>query len=281
MWLHPATIANVNTLRSRGVLVIEPDSGRLTGNDTGVGRLPEPEEIVGKALAFYSSGLDLAGYKFLVLTGGTREPIDAVRFIGNSSSGKQGLALAREAANRGAEVTLVAINIELPIPNVSAVRLAKTTNDVQRLLGELAPTADVILMPAAISDYSVVNTTHDKIHRADQPNLGLELVANPDLISGLVQEKNASSRKQVIVGFAAEVPKDSEQESLRELAIQKMERKGVDVLVANDVSNGQTFSSENNQVLIMGKGTEVVEYNGSKAQVAKAILDYIKPLLAI
>lgn len=281
MWQHPTTIENVAKLRNRGVLVVEPDSGRLTGNDSGVGRLPEPAEIVRSALAFYSSGLDLANKRFLVVAGGTREPIDAVRFVGNSSSGKQGLALAEAAKDRGAEVSLIAINIDIEVSSFPHTHKAKTTSDVQALLEELGPHFDCIFMPAAISDYRVVNPASGKLHRAEQPTLELHLVANPDLLSNLVSSRKSTSKNQVLVGFAAEVlqPGDSLQ-ALQELAKAKLDRKGVDVMVSNDVSGGSVFSSETNEVVIVGKDLNPIDFAGNKYEVAMAILDYIKPLLA-
>lgn len=277
MWLHESTKENVAKLRSRGVLVIEPDSGRLTGEDTGVGRLPEPEEIVRKSLAFYNSGVDLVGKKFLVVTGGTREAIDAVRFIGNSSSGKQGLALADAASDRGANVTVIAINVGLDLSRFKNVYNAKSFADVQELLQKHAADADVILMPAAISDYRVENPSQDKIHRAQQPTLDLHLVANPDLLTNLVTAKSSGALTQLIVGFAAEVVAD--QTELATNAKNKLASKGVDVIVANNVSNGQSFDSDDNSVLIVSNKGKDETFTGSKYEVSNGILDYIKPLI--
>lgn len=277
MWLHASTIENVNKLRSRGVLVVEPDSGRLTGQDTGVGRLPEPDAIIRTALAFFETGQDLAGHEVLVVTGGTREPIDAVRYIGNSSSGKQGIALADAAVARGAKVTLLAINLSTDIYSFKSVITAKTTADVQAHLQELGSKFDLILMPAAISDYRIDNPSSDKLHRADNPTIDLRLVANPDLLSELVSAKKARNSNQVIVGFAAEVLQPGQ--SLSDLANIKLARKGVDVVVANDVSGGATFDSENNSVVIVSNQTQDLAVTGSKYEVANQILTFIKPLL--
>ena len=277
MWLHESTKENVAKLRSRGVLVIEPESGRLTGEDTGVGRLPEPEEIVRKSLAFYNSGVDLIGKKVLVVTGGTREAIDAVRFIGNSSSGKQGLALADAASDRGATVTVIAINIGSDTSRFKNLHIAKSFYDVQDLLQEHAAEADVILMPAAISDYRVENPSQDKIHRAQQPTLELTLVSNPDLLSNLVLSRAERQSTQLIVGFAAEVVAD--QAELATSAKNKLASKGVDVIVANNVSNGQSFDSDENSVLVVSNKGKDVSFTGSKYDVANGILDYIKPLI--
>lgn len=277
MWLHESTKENVAKLRSRGVLVIEPDSGRLTGEDTGVGRLPEPEEIVRKSLAFYNSGVDLVGKKFLVVTGGTREAIDAVRFIGNSSSGKQGLALADAASDRGANVTVIAINVGLDLSRFKNLYSAKSFEDVQELLQKHAAGADVILMPAAISDYRVDNPSKDKIHRSQQPTLDLHLVANPDLLTNLATAKSTSALTQLIVGFAAEVVAD--QTELTTNAKNKLASKGVDVIVANNVSNGQSFDSDDNSVLIVSNKGKDEAFTGSKYEVSNAILDYIQPLI--
>ena len=277
MWLHQSTRENVAKLRSRGVLVIEPESGRLTGNDTGVGRLPEPEEIVRKSLAFYNSGVDLNGKKVLVVTGGTREAIDAVRFIGNSSSGKQGLALADAASDRGATVTVIAINIGSDTSRFKNLHIAKSFSDVQELLQEHAAEADVIVMPAAISDYRVENPSQDKIHRAQQPTLELTLVSNPDLLSNLVLSRAERQLTQLIVGFAAEVVAD--QAELATNAKIKLASKGVDVIVANNVSNGQTFDSDENSVLVVSNKGKDMSFTGSKYEISNGILDYIKPLI--
>jgi len=277
MWLHESTKENVAKLRSRGVLVIEPDSGRLTGEDTGVGRLPEPEEIVRKSLAFHNSGVDLIGKKVLVVTGGTREAIDAVRFIGNSSSGKQGLALADAASDRGATVTVIAINIGSDISRFKNIHVAKSFSDVQELLKEHGAEADVILMPAAISDYRVENPSQDKIHRAQQPTIELTLVSNPDLLSNLVLSRAERQSTQLIVGFAAEVV--ASQAELATNAKNKLATKGVDVIVANNVSNGQSFDSDENSVLVVSTKGKDEAFTGTKHDVSNGILDYIKPLI--
>lgn len=277
MWLHESTKENVAKLRSRGVLVIEPDSGRLTGEDTGVGRLPEPEEIVRKSLAFHNSGVDLIGKKVLVVTGGTREAIDAVRFIGNSSSGKQGLALADAASDRGATVTVIAINIGSDTSRFKNIHIAKSFSDVQELLKEHGAEADVILMPAAISDYRVENPSQDKIHRAQQPTIELTLVSNPDLLSNLVLSRAERQSTQLIVGFAAEVV--ASQAELATNAKNKLATKGVDVIVANNVSNGQSFDSDENSVLVVSNKGNDAAFTGSKYEVSNGILDYIKPLI--
>jgi len=277
MWLHESTRENVTKLRSRGALVIEPDSGRLTGEDTGVGRLPEPEEIVRKSLAFYNSGVDLVGKKFLVVTGGTREPIDAVRFIGNNSSGKQGVALADAAIDRGANVTVIAINVGIDLSRFKNLHVAKSFVDVQELLEKHSADADVILMPAAISDYRLENPSENKIHRSQQPTLELHLVANPDLLTQLVNAKTTDQLRQLIVGFAAEVVAD--QTELASNAKGKLASKGVDVIVANNVSHGQIFDSDKNSVLVVSQNGNDEAFTGSKYEVSNHILNYIKPLL--
>ena len=277
MWLHESTREKVTKLRSRGVLVIEPDSGRLTGEDTGVGRLPEPEEIVRKSLAFYNSGVDLVGKKFLVVTGGTREPIDAVRFIGNNSSGKQGVALADAAIDRGANVTVIAINVGIDLSRFKNLHAAKSFVDVRELLEKHSADADVILMPAAISDYRLENPSENKIHRSQQPTLELHLVANPDLLTQLVTAKTTDQVRQLIVGFAAEVVAD--QTELASNAKGKLASKGVDVIVANNVSHGQIFDSDKNSVLVVSQNGNDEAFTGSKYEVSNHILDYIKPLL--
>ena len=275
MWEHPATKQNIVTLRSRGVAVVEPGIGRLTGDDSGVGRLAETEDIVRESLSS-APVLDLAGSSFLVVVGGTREPIDSVRFIGNRSSGKQGIALAKAIKNRGGKVSIVAINLEQNLTAFPEVHTASTALEVEKLVNELAGKFHAVLMPAAIGDFRVAEVNEGKLHRSTQSELDLHLVANPDILaslSGLL----GSDRRQVLVGFAAHAA-SYEQETLEEAAQQKLKTKNIDVVVANDVSNGAVFDADENSVLIVSHH-ETLAVAGTKDDVASAVLDFIKPML--
>jgi len=275
MWQHPATVENIQKLRTRGVFILEPDSGRLTGDDTGPGRLPEPETIVRYALSISSNELDLLGYHFTIATGGTREPIDAVRFIGNRSSGKQGIALAEEVRDRGAKVTLIAANVELDLTKFSDVQNVSTTAQLNQALQDALGTTDVILMPAAVSDYRLAEVTTGKLHREDGNDLELQLVANPDVIAGLSKLRNANG--PLIVGFAAEVP-TSHSETLEELALAKLNKKNIDMVVANDVSGGQVFDKDSNSVVVVSKA-KTQTFSGTKRVVAHGIINEILELI--
>ena len=274
MWFHPATISNIETLRSRGVVVIEPAVGRLTGEDTGAGRLPEPEVIVRGALASLSNQ-DLAGMQITIATGGTREPIDAVRYIGNRSSGKQGIALADAATARGAKVSLIAINIEADLSRFHNVVHVSTTDELSQALTDQVANSDVLLMPAAVSDFKVANPSTGKMNRSDSEIQEISLVANPDLLAGIADLKAAQRLKTVLVGFAAEVISDGESaDDLQKRAEAKLARKNVDVIVANDVSNGKVFDSDSNDVVIVStKG--ITHAKGTKLEVANAVMDAV------
>lgn len=274
MWFHPATISNIQTLRSRGVVIVEPAVGRLTGTDSGAGRLPEPEDIVGQALASLSEQ-DFSGMRITIATGGTREPIDAVRYIGNRSSGKQGLALADAAIARGARVSLIAINIDGDLSRFSEVTHVSTTDELSRALTEQCKTSDVLLMPAAVSDFKVSNSTQGKLSRSESLEMNLQLVANPDLLAGLADLKSKLQLKTLLVGFAAEVFEDSASPNdLKTRADAKLVRKRVDMIVANDVSNGKVFDADSNEVVIVSSQGHKFS-KGSKLEVANAILDEV------
>lgn len=274
MWLHPATVKNIETLRARGVLVIEPSVGRLTGEDSGPGRLPEPEDIVSFALSSQAKH-DLNGVRVTVAAGGTREPIDTVRYIGNRSSGKQGLALADAAVARGADVKLIAINLDQDLSRFSDVINVSSTSELSDALEQSFDFTDVLLMPAAVSDFRVETVSVGKLSRSEATSFDLKLVANPDLIGALATKKDHVGKNIILVGFAAEVldaPGDNHQ--LAEKARAKLARKYIDLVVANDVSNGAVFDSEDNQVVIVGKATKA-EAKGTKLQVAHAIIDEV------
>jgi phosphopantothenoylcysteine decarboxylase/phosphopantothenate--cysteine ligase len=278
MWIHPATIANVQLLRARGVVVIEPAIGRLTGDDSGAGRLPEPEIIVSQALSSVTNQ-DFAGKNITIAAGGTREPIDSVRFIGNRSSGKQGIALAEAASTRGATVTLIAINIDSDLSRFSNVVRVSSTEELSAALNTASLSSDAILMPAAVSDFRVSNPLIGKINREDSETQNLELVANPDLLAGLSRLRMDSKLNVALVGFAAEVLERGQgSNELIERAKEKLAKKGVDMIVANDVSNGQVFDADDNSVVIVSK-QEQQSSSGSKLTVANSILDVLHKFL--
>lgn len=278
MWLHPATQQNVRALAERGVQILEPAVGRLTGDDTGIGRLPEPEDIVEFALSKISRQ-DLAGKRFLITAGGTREDIDPVRYIGNRSSGKQGIAIAIEAVLRGADVTLVAANVSnipLEIQKVLHVQSAQQLADV---LDENLASFDVLVMAAAVSDFKVVNSAANKLKRSETGDrLQLELVANEDILASAVKRIKTQGLSVFTVGFAAETASGHSQ--LEELAQSKLASKGCDLIVANNVANGAVFDTDTNNVLILSQTGRSVSAEGSKRLVAAELLDVITDLLS-
>jgi phosphopantothenoylcysteine decarboxylase/phosphopantothenate--cysteine ligase len=278
MWEHPATQANVATLRERGALVIEPAEGRLTGADTGKGRFPEPAEIFETCRAVLGRAgepnlLDLAGRHVVVSAGGTREYLDPVRFLGNRSSGRQGYALARTAVARGAEVTLVAANTSLPDPAGVKVVRVETTAQLREAVLAAAATADAVVMAAAPADFRPSSVSDAKIKKAEDgsvPRLTLE--QNPDILAEISHDRVRPGT--VVVGFAAETGDDSG--SVLEHASAKLKRKGCDVLVVNDVSGGQVFGSEENEAVVLdasGESTPVPR--GSKSALAQVIWDRV------
>ena len=278
MWIHPATVANVQLLRARGVVVIEPAVGRLTGEDSGAGRLPEAEVIVSQALSSVTNQ-DFAGKRITIAAGGTREPIDSVRFIGNRSSGKQGIALADAASTRGATVTLIAINIDSDLSRFSNVVRVSSTEELSAALNAASLASDAILMPAAVSDFRVSNPLIGKMHREDSETKNLELVANPDLLAELSRLRMDSKLNVSLVGFAAEVLEPGQgSKELIDRAKEKLAKKGVDMIVANDVSNGQVFDAEDNSVVIVAKEEQLFS-SGSKLTVANSILEVLHKFL--
>ncbi|HET9658499.1 MAG TPA: bifunctional phosphopantothenoylcysteine decarboxylase/phosphopantothenate--cysteine ligase CoaBC [Kineosporiaceae bacterium] len=283
MWEHPATRANAATLRERGVVLLEPASGRLTGKDTGPGRLPEPEAIAAAARRLLARGRqalpDLAGRHVVVSAGGTREPLDPVRYLGNRSSGRQGFALAVTAAARGARVTLVAANTELPAPAGVEVIPVGTALDLRDAVLKTAEGADAVVMAAAVADFRPAEVAAHKIKKTDDPDDApvVRLVRNPDVLAELVGRR---AGQQVVVGFAAET--GDEAGDVLDHARRKLHRKGCDLLVVNDVSGGKVFGEHHNRVTVLdrdGGSTEVPE--GDKAQVADAIWDAVVRLLPV
>lgn len=276
MWQHPATVANVATLRSRGVVVKDPASGRLTGADTGPGRLPDPDEIVAIALSVLEggreaaarfAGQDLAGRHVVVSAGGTHEAIDPVRFIGNSSSGLMGVALAREAALRGAEVTLVAAHVQASLPSGVQVERVGSTGELDQTVRRVAPGADIVIMAAAPADFTAEAADH-KIKKSGDGGLDLHLVQTPDVLAGLAKEKPLG---QVLVGFAAETV--ASHDELLAVGTAKLARKGCDLLVLNDVSGGKVFGKPTTSMSVIDHKGVVAQVSGSKSAAATAIID--------
>ncbi|MEO5533655.1 MAG: bifunctional phosphopantothenoylcysteine decarboxylase/phosphopantothenate--cysteine ligase CoaBC [Pseudolysinimonas sp.] len=281
MWSNAATVANIATLRERGVHILGPASGQLTGADSGLGRMVEPDELVAAALAIVGPR-DLAGLRFLVTAGGTREPLDPVRFIGNRSSGKQGVAIARAAAARGAEVLLVVANIEdADILNGIAagggieVQEVSTTAELRDAVHAASPAADVVVMTAAVADYRPETVAEVKIKKeVAGDTLDLHLVRNPDILKELTGARPAG---QTIIGFAAETEPD--RDALLELGRAKAARKGVDLLVINRVGWSEGFGTERNAIIVVsGAGDIVAEAEGLKDAVAHCILDLVPDL---
>jgi phosphopantothenoylcysteine decarboxylase / phosphopantothenate---cysteine ligase len=267
MWEHPATQENVATLRRRGCVVVEPAEGRLTGADTGKGRFPDPAEVFELARGVLARAgsptlLDLAGRHVVVSAGGTREPLDPVRFLGNRSSGLQGYALARAAAARGAEVTLVAANVSLADPAGVKVVPVGTTAELREAVLGAAATADAVVMAAAPADYRPRVVSGTKIKKTDDGSApALELVQNPDVLAELAHDRARPG--SVVVGFAAETGDDHG--SVLDLARAKLARKGCDLLVVNDVSEGKVFgAAENEAVVLDADGTATPVPRGSK-----------------
>ena len=276
MWLHPATQANVATLRSRGVVVLRPAEGRLTGADSGPGRLAEPEDIEATCLAVLAdasaaarmAAQDLHGQTVVISAGGTREALDPVRYVGNASSGLMGIALARAAVQRGAEVTLVGANLNLEAP--AGVRLVEvvSTADLANAMADLAPSADVVVMAAAPADFTPVAPSSAKLKKAGDAGLTVEFRQTTDVLAGLAARRPSG---QVVVGFAAETAADEAE--LLELGTAKLARKDCQVLVLNDVSGGAVFGAGDNRVqLITPRGLKG-RVAGTKTTVAHAILD--------
>ncbi|MGW6691970.1 bifunctional phosphopantothenoylcysteine decarboxylase/phosphopantothenate--cysteine ligase CoaBC [Streptomyces sp. NPDC054961] len=277
MWEHPATQENVATLRRRGAVVIEPAVGRLTGKDTGKGRLPDPEEIFEVCrgvLARGAGGPDLAGRHVVVSAGGTREPLDPVRFLGNRSSGKQGYALARTAVARGARVTLVSANAALADPaGVDVVRVG-TALQLREAVIKAAADADAVVMAAAVADFRPSAYASGKIKKKDgQDPEPVVLVRNPDVLAEISADR--AREGQVVVGFAAET------DDVLANGRAKLLRKGCDLLVVNEVGESKTFGSEENEAVVLASdGTETAVPYGPKEALAEVIWDQVAQRIA-
>ena len=264
MWLNQATVANVATLRARGILVIEPDEGRMTGEDFGVGRYPEVSRIVSEISKFVDLNSDLLGKRILVTAGGTREAIDPVRYIGNNSSGKQGLAIAKAARNRGAEVVLVSANIAHEnLDGIKTISVESTTQ-MQEALNQEFPLCDAIFMAAAVADAKPNRINSEKIKKGALNSIDLE--ANPDLIAALAK---AAKPSQVLIAFAAETGATD-----IKAAQDKLARKGVHLLFLNDVSDGAIFGSDMTSGFILNvDGSQIACPQQSKDTLADLLLD--------
>jgi phosphopantothenoylcysteine decarboxylase/phosphopantothenate--cysteine ligase len=287
MWQHPATVANVDTLRRRGAVVLEPASGRLTGADTGAGRLPEAEEITTFAQLLLerhdAMPFDLHGVKLLVTAGGTREPIDPVRFIGNRSSGKQGYALARVAAQRGAEVTLIAGHTAgLIDPAGVEVVHVSTAQQLRDAVSKHAPDVNVLAMAAAVADFRPTHVATAKIKKGAKEDSApiIDLIRNDDVLAETVQARAAGQLPNMggIVGFAAETGDVNGDVLFHARA--KLRRKGCDLLVVNAVGEGKAFEVDSNDGwLLAADGTESALQHGSKTLMASRIVDAIVTFL--
>lgn len=283
MWRHPATVDNVRLLEQRGVVVVGPADGELTGGDSGPGRMSEPEDILAAALATVTDAAepgDLDGLRVVISAGGTREPIDPVRFIGNRSSGRQGAALALAAAARGAEVRLVAAHVDEGVldeasrhPRIRILR-ATTAADLGAAVSHEAEDAEVVVMAAAIADYRVDEVSPLKLSkdRVADTRMTLNLVQTEDILAGLVSRRREG---QTIVGFAAETP--SSAESLLDRGRRKAARKGADLLAVNEVGWSTGFESDDNALLVLDtEGAIVAEARGSKRDVAEVLWSAVR-----
>jgi phosphopantothenoylcysteine decarboxylase / phosphopantothenate---cysteine ligase len=274
MYEHPATQANLELLRARGARIVDPGTGRLASKgEWGVGRLAEPPEIlaaVEAALAYAPRSLD--GMRVLVTAGGTREPIDSVRFVGNRSSGRMGIALAEEAARRGADVTLIAANVTLPLPAVAPVPV-ETTAELEAAVRERFDASDVLIMAAAPADFRPAEPLDQKISREGSEGLSIELEPTTDIVAAVAAERRAD---QTVIGFAAE-----HGEGAVERGREKLARKGLDAVVVNDISRADIgFDSTDNEVTIVLADGDREVGRRAKAEVAAAILDEVERLRA-
>jgi phosphopantothenoylcysteine decarboxylase/phosphopantothenate--cysteine ligase len=277
MWQNPATVANAATLASRGFHFVGPTSGQLTGTDSGAGRMAEVDDIVAASLAVAAapqqeSHDDLSGVRVLVTAGGTREPLDPVRFLGNRSSGRQGAALAQAAASRGGDVTLVAAHLEVPLPENVTVVSVETAAKLAAAVDSRASSHDVIIMAAAVADYRPATVSNAKIKKESVGDtLTLELVKNPDILAGVAAHARPD---QLVVGFAAETAETDA--ALLELGRAKIARKGCDFLVVNRVGWTEGFATESNTVTVLDRaGSIVIEARGTKLSVADEILSVL------
>jgi phosphopantothenoylcysteine decarboxylase/phosphopantothenate--cysteine ligase len=269
MWLNPATVANVKTLQDRGFVVVAPDEGRMTGSDVGIGRYPEVSKIIEIINLTTHITADLAGKKILITAGGTREPIDPIRFIGNRSSGRQGFALAAAAASRGAQVHLIAANTDLPVIEGITITNVETAEQMAAVLDYEFSECDALIMSAAVADAKVANYSDQKIKKEKLDAVSLS--KNPDILKSLSEKKKPS---QVIVGFAAETI--SGLDELQKQGKEKLLSKSLDLIYVNNVSDGAVFGSENTQGLIIDKNQNVIKVpHISKDTLSDILLDQL------
>ncbi len=275
MWQHPATVANTAVLRERGVRVIEPASGRLTGKDSGPGRLPEPDQIFESIQDLLSEPI-LAGRKVLITAGGTREPLDPVRFLGNRSSGRQGVALAQAARDAGAQVTLIATHLEVPAPHGVELVHASSALELREAVFAHAEGQDALIMNAAVADFRPATIEGSKIKKRDEHSAPvIELVRNPDILAEIVCARGANDQlPPVIVGFAAETGDD--QGSVLDYGRAKLARKGCELLVVNEVGANLTFGTDSNTVQVLfADGKPAMGAAGSKIEVARVVIEQL------
>ena len=269
MWLNPATVANVKTLQDRGFVVVAPDEGRMTGSDVGIGRYPEVSKIIEIINLTTHITADLAGKKILITAGGTREPIDPIRFIGNRSSGRQGFALAAAAASRGAQVHLIAANTDLPVIEGITITNVETAEQMAAILEYEFSECDALIMSAAVADAKVVNYSDQKIKKEKLDVVSL--TKNPDILKSLSEKKKPG---QVIVGFAAETI--SGLAELQQRGEEKLVSKSLDLIYVNNVSDGAVFGSENTQGIIIDKNHNVIKVPKiSKDTLSDILLDQL------
>ena len=269
MWLNPATVANVKLLQERGFFIITPDEGRMTGSDIGIGRYPESSRIISEINLHVMSSADLKGKKILITAGGTREPIDPIRFIGNRSSGKQGFALAMAAASRGAQVHLISANTDLPIIEGITTTYVETAEQMASVLQIEFPHSDALIMSAAVADARVANYSDQKIRKESLNQVDLE--KNPDILKTLSSIKKTG---QIIVGFAAETSADIT--TLEQSGHEKLASKSLDLIYVNNVSNGAIFGSDQTEGLIIDNQKKVIKVPEiSKDTLSDILLDQL------
>ena len=269
MWINAATVENVRVLKERGFFVVEPDEGRMTGSDFGVGRYPETVKIIEAINKTVNQSADLSGKRILITAGGTREPIDPIRFIGNRSSGKQGFALAMAAASRGAQVHLVTANTDLPIIEGITTTAVETAEQMAAVLAIEFPHCDALIMSAAVADAKVLNYSDVKIKKESLATV--ELGKNPDILKSLSQNKKIG---QVIVGFAAET--SSNALALEQSGFDKLSSKSLDIIYVNNVSNGAIFGSDKTEGLIIDNRKNVIKVPEiSKDTLSDILLDQL------
>jgi phosphopantothenoylcysteine decarboxylase/phosphopantothenate--cysteine ligase len=269
MWENRATRQNISTLKDRGVIIVDPGVGRLTGEDSGVGRLAEPESILAAADAILGEKI-LAGVRVLVTTGGTRERIDPARYVGNYSSGKQGLAFARAALEMGARVNVIAANVDQTLLMGLEIENVVSAKELEKSVNQAIGSFDLLVMAAAVADYRPTSVASDKIKKiVAGENIEISLTANPDIVAAVSAKLSSSGSGAVVVAFAAESG-----EELESLARTKLESKKCDFVVANSISSGEVFNSDENSVVLVSKDGSS-RFSGSKTEVARAVLEIV------